>query len=339
MVGLVGTVHRESQVVGLLVGELGQLDVQSTQVGPGDLLVQLLGEHEDTDLLVLSSVAPQLDLGQNLVGEGAGHYKAGVAHGAPEVDQATLCQEDDVLTVVEGEPVHLGLDVGLQLGVLLQPLDLDLAVEVTDVADDGVVLHLHEVLSGDDVLAPGGGHEDVAPGDGIVHGGHLESLAGGLESVDGVNLRDDNPAAETLQGRSAALTDISVSGNTCDLSGQHHVSGSLDAVNKGLPAAVQVVKLGLGHRVVHIDGGNLQLPGLEHLVEVVDPSGGLLRQALDVGQILGVFLVNQVGQVTSVVEDHVQRFAVREEDGLLDAPDVLLVSLSLPGIDGHTTGG
>jgi len=199
MVGLVGTVHREPQVVGLLCGQLGELDVEGAQVGPGHLLVQLLGEHEDTDL-VLVSVAPQLDLGQHLVGEGAGHDEAGVTHGTAEINQTTLSEEDDVLAVLESEPVHLRLDVGLQLGILLQPLDLDLTVEVADVADDGVILHLHEVFAGDDVLAPGGGHEDVAPGDGIIHGGHLESLAGGLESVDGVNLCDNDTAAETLQG-------------------------------------------------------------------------------------------------------------------------------------------
>ena len=199
MVWLVGTVLRESQIVGLLGGQLGELDVQSSQVGPGHLLVQLLGEHEDADLVV-GSVAPQLDLGQHLVGEGAGHDEAGVAHGTAEIDQTALSQEDDVLAVRESEPVHLGLDVGLQLGVLLQPLDLDLAVEVTDVADDGVILHLHEVFAGDDVLAPSGGDEDVTPGDGVVHGGHLESLAGGLEGIDRVDLCDDDTAAESLQG-------------------------------------------------------------------------------------------------------------------------------------------
>ena len=198
MVGLVGTVHREPQVVGLLCGQLGELDVEGAQVGPGHLLVQLLGEHEDTDL-VLVSVAPQLDLGQHLVGEGAGHDETGVTHGTAEINQTTLSEEDDVLAVLESEPVHLRLDVGLQLGILLQPLDLDLTVEVPDVADDGVILHLHEVFAGDDVLAPSGGDEDVTPGDGVVHGGHLESLAGGLESVDGVDLCHDDPAPETLQ--------------------------------------------------------------------------------------------------------------------------------------------
>ena len=123
------------------------------------------------------------------------------------------------------------------------------------------------------------------------------------------------------------------------LSSQHNISGSLDSINEGLPAPVQIVKLGLGHRVVHVNGGNLQLAVLEHLVEVVDPGGGLLGQSLDVGQILGVFLVDQVGEVTSVIEDHVEGLAVREEDGLLETPHVLLVSLPLPGIDWDSTGG
>ena len=136
-----------------------------------------------------------------------------MTHGAPEVDQATLGQEDDVLPVVEGEPVHLGLDVGLQLGVLLQPLDLDLAVEVADVADNGVVLHLHEVLAGEDVLAAGGGHEDVTLGDGLVHSGDLKPFAGGLEGVDGIHLGHDDATAETLERGSTALTNVSVPGN------------------------------------------------------------------------------------------------------------------------------
>ena len=64
-----------------------------------------------------------------------------VTHGASQVNQSTLGKEDDVVSVGQGEPVNLGLDVRLLDGVLLQPLDADLAVKVTDVANDGVVLH------------------------------------------------------------------------------------------------------------------------------------------------------------------------------------------------------
>ena len=122
------------------------------------------------------------------------------------------------------------------------------------------------------------------------------------------------------------------------LASQHDICGSLDPVNKRLPAAVQIVKLGLGHGVVDVDGGHLQLVVLEHLVEVVDSGGGLLRQTLDARQVLGILLVDEVGEVTTIVEDHVEWLAVREDDGLLDAPDVLLVSLALPGVHWDSTG-
>ena len=89
----------------------------------GHLLVQLLGQHEDSNLVV-GGILPQLDLSQDLVSEAAAHDEAGVTHGTAQVDQATLGQKNDVLAVLECVPVHLGLDVGLELGVLLKPLDL-----------------------------------------------------------------------------------------------------------------------------------------------------------------------------------------------------------------------
>lgn len=62
----------------------------------------------------------------------------------------------------------------------------------------------------------------------------------------------------------------------------------------------------LGDRVVHVEGGNLELSLAHHLVQVMHSSGGFLRETLDIGQELGVLLVDEVGQVTAVVEDHVE---------------------------------
>jgi len=45
------------------------------------------------------------------------------------------------MAVLQGESVDLGLDVGLLGSIVLQPLDVNLTVEVTDVADNSVVLH------------------------------------------------------------------------------------------------------------------------------------------------------------------------------------------------------
>ena len=188
MLGLEGSLLGQTKVVALLLGELGEVDVEGAKVGEGDLLVELLGEHVHAQGVLLG-VVPQLELGQNLrkknqnglnflevlfdpkktnlVGEGGGHYEARVSHGAAEVDKTALGEQDDVLAVLQGEPVHLGLDVRLRPAVLLQPLDLgrnvqikdsalktifcknlkvylDLAVKVANVANNGVVLHLKD---------------------------------------------------------------------------------------------------------------------------------------------------------------------------------------------------
>ena len=56
-------------------------------------------------------------------------------------------------------------------------------------------------------------------------------------------------------------------------------------------------------------------------------------------QVLRVLGVDEVGQVTAVVEDHVQRLVVLERrESLLDAPVVLILGFALPSKDGNTSG-
>ena len=58
------------------------------------------------------------------------------------------------------------------------------------------------------------------------------------------------------------------------------------------------------------------------------------------GKEFGVFLVNEGGKISSIVENHVEGLSVGEtSNGLLHAPDVLLLGLSLPGEDGNTSSG
>lgn len=50
--------------------------------------------------------------------------------------------------------------------------------------------------------------------------------------------------------------------------------------------------------------------------------------------------MDERGEVTSVVEDEVEGLALGEGGkGLLNAPEVLLLGLALPGVDGDTGGG
>ena len=53
--------------------------------------------------------------------------------GTSQVDETTLSKEDDVAAVLQEEAVDLGLDAGDRLGVLLEPGNVDLDVEMADV--------------------------------------------------------------------------------------------------------------------------------------------------------------------------------------------------------------
>lgn len=115
----------------LLIKDLGQ-DI--------DTNVELAGSGELNVLLAESLVAGfvQHDLGQNLVGEGAGHDEGRVASGTAKVDKTTLSKQNDVTAVLHQEAVNLGLDVLDGLSVGLEPGNVDLDVEVTNICKDSL---------------------------------------------------------------------------------------------------------------------------------------------------------------------------------------------------------
>ena len=113
--------------------------------------------------------------------------------------------------VGKGVFVHLRLDVELlhAFGVV-QAVHLDLVVEVADVTNDRLVLHLLHVLQRDDVAVARGGNVDIAAAQRLFHRGHFEAFHRGLQRVDGVNLGHDDAGAETAQRMGAAFADVAV---------------------------------------------------------------------------------------------------------------------------------
>merc|ERR1712039_982766 len=122
--------------------------------------------------------------------------------GAAQVQQAPGCKDDDAVAIREDEAVDLRLDVlHLDAREVLQLVHLDLIVKVTDVAHDGVVLHL---LQGDDVEVPSGRGEDVNLSDNGLQRDHLEALHTSLQGANRVALRDQNTSTRTPHGEGAA---------------------------------------------------------------------------------------------------------------------------------------
>merc|ERR1711956_6728 len=119
--------------------------------------------------------------------------------------------KNNVPSIFECESINLGFDVDFLCAVLFDPLDINFAIKMTNVANNGI----------------------------IFHGGDFISFAHSLKGVDRIDLRDNDTTSKASQRLSRSLADISVSGNKGDLSSQHDISGPLDSVAKRFTATVQ----------------------------------------------------------------------------------------------------
>ena len=272
----------DADVARLLVRQLGELRAELRQLQPRDLLVEVLGQHVHADRVaagLLLRVGPQLDLRHHLVGERRAHHVRRMARAAAEVHEAALGEQDDALAVGEDDVVDLRLDVLPR--VLLERRDVDLVVEVADVAHDRVVLHALHVVVRDDVDVAGRGDEDVGLVGGVVHRDDAIAFHRRLQRADRIDLGDPHLRRQRAQRLRRALADVAVARDERDLAGDHHVGRALDAVDQRLAAAVQVVELRLRDRVVDVDRGEAEAAFLVHLVEALDARRRLLGHALD----------------------------------------------------------
>ena len=245
-----------------------------------------------------------------------------------EIHEPALAQDIYRATVFEGK----GLDVlpGRMLlhSMLPEPGDIHLHVKVTGVAADGPVLHLQEFRRGDHVLAARGGDEQVADGGGIGHGHHPEAVHHGLEGLDRIHFRDDDPGAEPLGPHGDSLAAKAVTRHDDILSRDDEVRRAVDAVPDALARAVAVVEEMLAVGIVHEHHREGQFPRAVHRLQAEDAGRRLLAAADHAGQQIRELPVNQRHQVSPIVDDDVRAH-------LQHAPEVILVFLHGRAVDGE----
>ena len=250
----------------------------------GDLLVKLLGEDVDLAdfVFVIILVLPELDLGEDLVGEGAGHDERGVTGGASEVHKSSTGKNNNTVTIWEEEAINLILDwLDDHAWVVLNSSHVDLVVEVTNVADDGIVLHLGHIGGHDDAEVSGGSDENIGGRDDGCKSLDFISFHAGLKGADGVDFADDDAGTACLHGGGATLADITVAVDDDLLASDHDISSAHESVREGVAATVNVVELGLGDAVIDVDGLAEKSASLGHLFQSVDTSGGLLGDTVE----------------------------------------------------------
>lgn len=311
-----------SQGIRLGRGKFGQLSIDVVKMQKGDLFIKDLGKDIDANIflaglseldvllaerLVLSLV--QSDLCEDLIGERAGHDEGRVASCTAEIDQTTLGEEDDVAAAGHEVSVNLGFDVLYALGVLLQPSNVDLDIEMANVANDGVVTHGLEVFTDEDVSAASRSNEDLAKSGSFLHSDNLVARNGSLQGIDGVNLGNKDVGTKAVESLGTSLANITITGDDGDLAGDHNISSTFDTIDEGFSASIKIVKFGLCDTVVDIDSRDQELVALEHSVEMVNTSGGLLGDTIAALEHLWVFVVDESGEIPTIVKNEVEGFS------------------------------
>jgi len=246
-----------------------------------DLFIELLGEYVNLTVLILVilSVEPEFNLGKNLVGERAGHNERRVTSGASQVKETALGKEDNTMTIGELVAINLVLDVlDLDAGVLIKSFGVNFVIEMANVSNNSVVLHLGHMFDHDDVFVAGGSDIDVCGSEDVFDTFDFVTFHAGLKGADGVNFSDDNAAALSLHGGGAALADIAEAANNDLLTGEHNISGAHKTIGEGVLAAIDVVKLLLGDRVVNVDSLEKEFALSGHLFKTMNTGGGFFRK-------------------------------------------------------------
>ena len=208
---------------------------------------------------------------------------------------------------------------------------------MADVAYNRFILHRLEVFAADDVLVSGRCADDISFHYGVCHALHLISIHCRLERANRINFGDDYAATGIAEGLRCPLTYIAITCNHCHFTGHHHIGCPTDCIHCRLTAAVLVVELRLGHRIIHIDRWHGQCACFHAVVQTQNAGSRLFRKSLDPVCELGKFIQHHVGQIASVVQNQIQRLAVcAKKQRLTNAPIELFLVHALPCVNGNS---
>ena len=200
--------------------------------------------RQDINLVfIFIFVRPQINLCQCLIRERVRHYKTWMASCAAEIYQTTFGQHVNRIAVFESVLVDLRFDVELDGIRSIQALDLDFIVEVTNVADDGLILHALHMFQRQHVFVAGSSDVNIAAAHCCFNGIDFKAFHRGLQCIDRIDLGDDNAAAIGTQRMRRTLADIAITANDRDFAGQHDVHCAFQAIGQAFAATIQIIEL------------------------------------------------------------------------------------------------
>src|SRR4051794_22842248 len=116
----------------------------------------------------------------------------------PQIDQASLRKKDNSFSIRENHMVNLWLD--FFPFVLFEGSNIDLIVEVANIANNGLVLHFSHVIMSNDMIVSCTRNENVCLICGIIHCDYTVALHCGLQGANWINFSDPHLGRKCTQG-------------------------------------------------------------------------------------------------------------------------------------------
>jgi len=147
------------------------------------------------------------------------------------------------VTILECELINLRLNVNSNNSrIALKEISFNLVIEMTNVTNDSIVLHLFHVLESNNTNVSSSSNVDIDLMKNIFDSYNFITLHTGLKGTNGVNFSDIDSSPTSSHGLSTSFSNISETTNENLLSADHNISSSVDTVNKGVLAAINVIE-------------------------------------------------------------------------------------------------
>ena len=117
----------------------------------------------------------------------------------------------------------------------------------------------------------------------VVHRHNAVAFHRRLQCANWIHFRYPNLSRQSAQGLCRTLADVTITSNHGNFSGNHHIGSTLNRVNQRLAAAIQVIKLALGNRIVHVNCRESQFTFSKHLIQAMHTGCCLFRNAFNLG--------------------------------------------------------
>ena len=170
------------------------------------------------------------------------------------------------------------------------------------------------MLFSDDVFVSSGSDYDISLAYHTFQFLHLITIHTGLKGTYRVDFSDRYNRSGPAERGSRSFSNITVSGYYHPFTGKHSIGGTPYGIHSTFLAPVFVVELRFRYRIIYIDGRHGENPIFESLVKPVYPGSGFFRQTSDPSGELRIVVQHHVGEVSTIVQNHIQRLAFLPEE-------------------------